>query len=266
MTAGEREGIGGGGSGDVLAKVTAGNAVYVRRSKVACRVAEFSSLALAPFAFLPSRRPPPPPPPLPHVRLSVRSSVRPSAISLLLPLTWDPAARRRLQECTKCTALTDTRPRSTASTCLLRPFASPCFSPPLHSPPPSVSLFLLVSPSRSFVSFFSGRLLRLRGPLSHPLHRSAAAAVATPGYEPLLYHRCGSAPLLFHALIVRTAEHACTHARMHARNACGPVRRRGTLCRRCRGYIPGRPSRRVLTTCVLAPSRRAFSFSLLSSR
>lgn len=79
---------------------------------------------------------------------------------------------------------------------------------------------LLVSPSRSFVSFFSGRLLRLRGPLSHPLHRFAAAAavavavaVATPGYGPLLYHRCvarlfSSTPSWYG----RARMHARTHA------------------------------------------------------
>jgi len=73
------------------------------------------------------------PPPAAFVRPSV-------AISLLLPLTRSLAARRRLQECTKCTALTDTRPRSTASTCLLQPFASPCSS----------SLSLLRGPSFLF--------------------------------------------------------------------------------------------------------------------
>lgn len=65
--------------------------------------------------------------PCPSIHSFVRPSIRLSlcvAVSLLL--TQGPAARRRLQECTKCTALTDTRPRSTASTCLLRPFASPC--------------------------------------------------------------------------------------------------------------------------------------------
>lgn len=78
---GREKAVGGGGSGDVLAKVTAGNAVYVRRSKVACRVAELSSLALAPFAFLPSRMPPPPPPaPAVSVRSFVRSSVRPLSL------------------------------------------------------------------------------------------------------------------------------------------------------------------------------------------
>lgn len=50
-----------------------------------------------------------------------------------------------------------------------------------------------------------------------------------------------------HGRYVRSSTHA---------HACGSVRRRGTLCR-CRRYIPGRPSRRVLTTYVLAPSRRA---------
>lgn len=42
---------GGGGSGDVLAKVTAGNAVCVRRSKVVCRVAELAS-SFSSFASL----------------------------------------------------------------------------------------------------------------------------------------------------------------------------------------------------------------------
>lgn len=175
-----------------------------------------SSLALAPFAFLPSRMPSPPScSPTATVRLSVRSLVR-LTISLLLSLSRGPAARHRLQECTKCTALTDTRSRSTASTCLLRPFASLPVSPPFS---------LLVFLSRSFVSFFSGRLLRLRG-LSHPLHRSAAAAaaataVATPGYGPLLYHRCGSVVArLFSSTpsrYIRPNTHARTHARIRVR-------------------------------------------------
>lgn len=171
------EGVGGGGNGDVLAKVTAGNAVYVRRSKVACRVAELFSFSRSIFPSALSL-------PLPSCSLRCRHPlllVRPFvSISLLLSLLSDPEARRRLQECTKCTALTDARPRSTASTYLLRPFAS------LRS-----SLFFSLL-SQSFVSFFPGRLLRLRGPLSHPLHRSAAAAVvaaATPGNGPLFYHR-----------------------------------------------------------------------------
>lgn len=215
MTAGEREGIGGGGSGDVLAKVTAGNAVYVRRSKVACRVAEFSSLALAPFAFLPSRRPPPPPSPLPHVRLSIRSSVRPSAISLLLPFTWDPAARRRLQECTKCTALTDTRPRSTASTCLLRPFASPCFFP---SATPCFSLFfslsLLHGPSFLFspvgysASAGHSRILYIVLP-PPPLPLPGTDRFSTTGVVARLF---SSTPSSY----VRPSTNARTHARTNA--------------------------------------------------
>jgi len=48
-------GIAGGDSGDVLAKVMAGNAVYVRRSKVACRVAEFSFSSCLSLSFPQSR-------------------------------------------------------------------------------------------------------------------------------------------------------------------------------------------------------------------
>lgn len=244
---GEGEGIGGGGSGDVLAKVTAGNAVYVRRSKVACRVAEFSPLALAPFAFLPSRMPPPLPTLLP--RPSIRSFVRPSvAISLLLPLARGPAARRRLQECTKCTALTDTRPRSTASTCLLRPFASPCSSSR------SLSLSLLHGPSFLFspvgysASAGHSRILYIVLPPPPPL--PGTDRFSTTGVVARLF---SSTPSWY----VRPSTHAMRVDRYAEER---------TLCRRCRGYIPGRPSRRrVLTTCVLAPSRRAFSFSLPSS-
>lgn len=96
---------GGGGSGDVLAKVTAGNAVCVRRSKVACRVAELRCS----FSF-----------PL-DARVSlVRSLLSPSSFSpvsvqrssacwLSCSLHREPQ-RRRLQECTKCSALTGARP------------------------------------------------------------------------------------------------------------------------------------------------------------
>lgn len=45
---------GGGGSGDVLAKVTAGNAVCVRRSKVVCRVAELASFSFPSLSPSPS--------------------------------------------------------------------------------------------------------------------------------------------------------------------------------------------------------------------
>lgn len=96
---------GGGGSGDVLAKVTAGNAVCVRRSKVACRVAELRRS----FSF-----------PL-DARVSlVRSLLSPSSFSPVSvqcsPACWLSCSlhrepqRRRLQECTKCSALTGARP------------------------------------------------------------------------------------------------------------------------------------------------------------
>ena len=70
----EGEGVGGGGSGDVLAKVTAGNAVYVRRSKVACRVAgSLLSLSLpSPSCPLGCHHPLSPP------AVSIHSSVHPS--------------------------------------------------------------------------------------------------------------------------------------------------------------------------------------------
>lgn len=166
----------------------------------------------------------PPPPPSCRVRLSVRWSVRPSVRRYL---SSSPA---------------HSGPRGTAQTAGMHQmhradrYPSPFHRFHLFTSAVCLSLFLLpgsllLSPSRSFVSFFSGRLLRLREPLSHPLHRSAAAVVATPGYGPLLYHRCGGAPLLLHALIVVRAR---THVRTHA-----PVRRRGTLCRRCRGIHTG---------------------------
>lgn len=65
---------GGGGSGDVLAKVTAGNAVCVRRSKVVCRVAELASS----FSFFAS------------LALSLSLS---RAWSGLLPLLLSPSGR-----------------------------------------------------------------------------------------------------------------------------------------------------------------------------
>lgn len=115
---------GGGGSGDVLAKVTAGNAVCVRRSKVVCRVAELASS----FSFFASLA----------LSLSLSSVVRLAAS----PALTVGAQRRRLQECTKCIALTGVRPVPPASTCLLRTRsrAHACSSPVpwrSSSPPPS---------------------------------------------------------------------------------------------------------------------------------
>lgn len=70
-------------------------------------------------------------------------------LSLLVSLSfslslWSSGARGRLQECTKCTVLTDARPCSTASTCLLRPFS---FASPRSFPHPislSLSRFFAV--------------------------------------------------------------------------------------------------------------------------
>lgn len=137
--------------------------------------------------------------------------------------------------------------------------------PPPPSPTPSFSLFfslsLLHGPSFLFspvgysASAGHSRILYIVLPPPPPLPLPSTDRFSTTGVVARLF---SSTPSSY----VRPS----TNARTHARNACGPVRRRGTLCRHCRGYIPGRPSRRVLTTYVLAPSRRAFSFSLLSSR
>lgn len=115
----------------------------------------------------------PPPPPFCRVRLSVRSSV---AISLLLPLTRglrgtaQTAGMHQMHRADRYPSPFHRFHLFTSAVCLF---------------PSLLPVSLLVSPSRSFASFFSARLLRLRGPLSHPLHRCAAAAVATPGYGPL---------------------------------------------------------------------------------
>lgn len=146
---------GGGGSGDVLAKVTAGNAVCVRRSKVACRVAELRRS----FSF-----------PL-DARVSlVRSLLSPSSFSPISvqrsPACWlsrslhrEPQ-RRRLQECTKCSALTGARPvpllplvyfgRARARARVFLP------SPGAFFYTPSLHLFL-----RRFFLSFLGRWIRL---------------------------------------------------------------------------------------------------------
>lgn len=187
------------------------------------------SYSHAPFVFLPSQIPPPPVP--------LPAFARPRYISLSFS---SPAAQHgRLQECTKCTVLTDARPCSTASTCLLRPFSftSPCSSsllparfPAFHPPPPHsvsvgrsspVSLCRSFCPSRSrfFITFFFDRLLRLRGSLSHPLRRSAAAALPLPR-NPLLYH---CVMLLPH---VRACKHTYTHVCMCMHES---VRERSTL-------------------------------------
>jgi len=172
----EGEGVGGGGSGDVLAKVTAGNAVYVRRSKVACRVAgSLLSLSLpSPSCPLGCHHPLSPP------AVSIHSSVHPSlSLSVCVCVC-------------RCLSFSHSGPRGTAQTAGMHQmhradrYPSPFYRFHLFTSAVCLSLSLLpVSPSQSFVSFFSGRLLRLRGPLSHPLHRFAAA-VATPGYGPLL--------------------------------------------------------------------------------
>jgi len=181
----EGEGVGGGGSGDVLAKVTAGNAVYVRRSKVACRVAgSLLSLSLpSPSCPLGCHHPP-----LPSCR--VHPFVRPS-VSLSLSLSLSLSVCVCVCVC-RCLSSSHSGPRGTAQTAGMHQmhradrYPSPFYRFHLFTSAVCLSLSLLpVSPSQSFVSFFSGRLLRLRGPLSHPLHRFAAA-VATPGYGPLL--------------------------------------------------------------------------------
>jgi len=116
-------GIAGGDSGDVLAKVMAGNAVYVRRSKVACRVAEFS-FSSRPSLFSSAARSLGLPAlsdaatvPLPPAVLYPSSS-----LSLFLSGPRGVAQTAGMHQMHR--ALTDARPRSTASTCLLRPFAS----------------------------------------------------------------------------------------------------------------------------------------------
>lgn len=246
------EGVGGGGNGDVLAKVTAGNAVYVRRSKVACRVAELFSFSRSIFPSALSL-------PLPSCSLRCRHPlllVRPFvSISLFLSLLSDPAARRRLQECTKCTALTDARPHSTASTYLLRPFASLrsslFFSLSLSFRGPSF-LFSLVGYS---ASAGHSRILYIVLPPPPP-PPSSLPLPGTVRFSTTVWW-CVSSLHALDRTIVRTTEHASTHA-YYVRTRYAEEAR----CR-CSGYIPGRTSRRVLTAFVLAPSRRAFSFSLL---
>lgn len=245
---GRQCGVGGGGSGDVLAKVTAGNAVYVRRSKVACRVAELSlplciflspSVCLpspsflltcshAPFVFLPSQ--------IPRHPLFLFQRLCVVAISLLASLSFSfslsPVLRRgavrhgRLQECTKCTVLTDARPCSAASTCLLRPFsfASPrssSLSPPSCCPGLPLSLFLSFTP---FLSFAVLHYFFLRSTTPPPRVTLTSFTsfcrrrrrTATPGNSPLLYQRV---MLLPHVLAV--GSYVCTSKHT--------VRRRSTL-------------------------------------
>lgn len=190
------------------------------------------------------------PPALPTLlpRPSIRSFVRPSvAISLLLPLTRGPAARRRLQECTKCTALTDTRPRSTASTCLLRPFASPCSSSR------SLSLSLLHGPSFLFspvgysASAGHSRILYIVLP---PPPLPGTDRFSTTGVVARLF---SSTPSWY----VRPSTHAMRVDRYAEER---------TLCR-CRGYIPGRPSRRrVFSLRAFSRPPAALSLSLFPPR
>lgn len=227
-----RAGVGGGGSGDVLAKVTAGNAVYVRRSKVACRVAQLSlsvSLSLPSlccplgYRYSPLILPRPPAPP---------------ASSLFLSRALEPAARRRLQECTKCTALTDARPRSTASTCLLRPFASPC----------SFSL----APSLCF------SLSLLRGPwfLFSPVGYSASA-----GHSRILYIVLPPPPLpgtvrfsttvCWCASLLSPPRPRDTHARIRVQ--IGTQKKYGVV-------VPGIHTGSYIATRVLAPFFSLFLF------
>ena len=107
---------GGGGSGDVLAKVTAGNAVCVRRSKVACRVAVPSLFLLRSLAqpLLPAL----------YVFLPLSVSVPLSTAcwlsrSLHRAAAAQTAGMHQMHRTDRCPS------RSTASTCLLRPCTSP---------------------------------------------------------------------------------------------------------------------------------------------
>lgn len=117
---------GGGGSGDVLAKVTAGNAVCVRRSKVACRVAELRSFSFAPVGtsrtYLPSS-----------------SSFFWPSLSNCRRLAGSPArsfgaaaaqtaGMHQMHRTDRCLS------HSTASTCLLRPCGSPSPQPRTRVP------------------------------------------------------------------------------------------------------------------------------------
>jgi len=156
-------------------------------------------------------------------------------------------------------ALTDARPRSIASTCLLRPFASlPLSLPaPLRERSLSLSLSLALSLSRSrsrcpslallillrsFVSFFFSR--------ATPPPRTTLASFTSfcrrrhcchsREWPASLYHRVMVHFFLLHALAVRSYVRTHTHTHTQAR---GLAERRSTLCRR-------RRRRRCCRECV----------------
>lgn len=172
-----------------------------------------------------------------------------SFVRRVFPLSLpNPAARRRLQECTKCTALTDARPRSTASTCLLRPFASlPSSHPLLVLLSHSRTLFIL--PLRSFVSFFlrsatpppRTTLASFTSFCRRRRHRRHSHSHTLPGeWSASLYHR-----MMVHFFSSTPSRYDRTYG-LARTYACGPG-----AC---------------VVQRVLAPSRRAFSFSPFSER
>lgn len=138
---------GGGGSGDVLAKVTAGNAVCVRRSKVACRVAELRCSFSFPLDARVSRT-------FSSLAFFLLSRLCPTffgLLALLLSPSRAAAAQttgmHQMQRTDRCSS------RSIASTCLLRSCsrAHACFSRPLarSSSTPLLSTFFFVASSSS---------------------------------------------------------------------------------------------------------------------
>lgn len=232
---GRQCGVGGGGSGDVLAKVTAGNAVYVRRSKVACHVAE---LSLSLCVCLPS------PSSLAHTLPSFScplgyhatpcssSSVCASSLSLFslrslspslsvsLPLSGCAARCGAARQTARMHQMhrTDRCPSVPVLPLPLVYFGRSPLPLPVLPPsrrPPAVPIFLSLSfsrslrssPSRFFITFF----LRSTTPPPRVTLTSFTSfcrrrrRTATPGNSPLLYQRV---MLLAHVLAV--GSYVCT--------------------------------------------------------
>lgn len=202
----------------------------------------------------------PPPVPLPAF---VRRRYLSSRIALFLLLSpslyLSPVVRRgavrhgRLQECTKCTVLTDARPCSTASTCLLRPFsfASPrssSLSPPSCCPGLPLSLFLSFTPFLSFAVlhyFFSSIDYSASAGHSHILY------IVLPPPPPHCHSREQSASLP--ACDASSPRPRCRILRMYVR-AYRTQKKHIVLVE----YRVIHCNARVLTMFVLAPSRYFF--------
>lgn len=164
------------------------------------------SPSLALLVFLPSRMPAPPSP----GRLTVAISL--VSLSLGSRGAAQTAGMHQMHRADRCPSPFHRFHLFTSAVCLFS------FLPPplLSSPPLCLSFMHILSLSSFFLCghpflFSSVGYSASAGPLSHPLHRSAAAA-ATPGNGPLLYHR-----VMVHFFYSTPSRYNCTYMHTRAR-------------------------------------------------